>query len=103
VVPLIAQLTKDTELGANLTEALRSIDLVYRAREHAAEAIVRELFSGQINLDSDELHFELGGTELTYSLHRVNRLAGIQEVPVEIIGQIGHLADLIDAASKAPA
>jgi hypothetical protein len=94
VVPLIARLTKDPELTAKLTEVLQSVDLIYRATGYTAEAIIRELFSGQINLDSDELHFQLGGTEITYSLHRVNRLAGIQEVPVEIIGQIGHLADV---------
>jgi uncharacterized membrane protein YkvA (DUF1232 family) len=91
VVPLIARLTGDGELSAKLDEVLQSIDLIYRARARAAEAIVRELFSGQINLDLAELCFELGDTKVRYFLHRINRLAGIQEVPIDIIGKVGHL------------
>lgn len=94
VVPLIARLTGDRELTVKLGEVLQSIDLIYRARARAAEAIVRELFSGQINLDSDELCFELGDTKIRYFLYRINRLAGIREVPVEIIGKVGHVHGL---------
>ena len=55
VVPIIASLTKDAELKDKCTEVLQSIDLIYRARARAADAIIRELFSGKIDINSDEL------------------------------------------------
>jgi hypothetical protein len=91
VVPLIARLTEDGELNAELAGVLQSIDLIYRARSRAAEAIVRELFAGEIDLDSDELCFKVGASKVLYTLYRVNRLAGIQEVPVEMIGKVARL------------
>jgi hypothetical protein len=94
VIPLIASLTDDRDLTLRLSDVMQSIDLVYRARARAAETIVRELFSGKIDLDSEELSFELGGNTIRYHLHRISRLAGIQEVPVEIIGKVGHLGKI---------
>lgn len=103
VIALIARLTGDQDLTSELPEVLQAIDLVYRARARAAEAIVRELFSGEIDLNSDELCFDLGGTEIRYALHRINRLAGIQEVPVEIIGKVGQIGGAIGAEVEADA
>lgn len=94
VVPLIARLTNDTDLTVKVDRVLQSIDLVYRARTFAAEAIVRELFSGEINLDADELRFELSGAEFVYRLHRVRHLGETQEVPLDFIGRVRHFSEL---------
>jgi hypothetical protein len=92
VVPLLAELTGDPELKGRCDEILQSIDLIYRARAQAAEAIVHELFTGQIDLEAPELRFELGGHEVRYALHRVRRLAGVRDVPIELMGKIGRFA-----------
>ena len=91
LVPLIAKLTGDSELQSRLSQVLQAIDLIYRARGQAAEAIVRELFSGEIDVNAGELIFELHGVVVGYSLHRVRALAGIQDVPFELIGRVGSL------------
>ncbi|HVZ16543.1 MAG TPA: hypothetical protein VG897_05465 [Terriglobales bacterium] len=98
VVPLIARLTNDTDLTAKLDRVLQSIDLIYRARTSAAEAIVRELFSGEIDLDSDELRFELSGAEFVYRLHRVRHLGETQEVPLDFIGKVRHFSEVPQGA-----
>ena len=92
VVPLLAKLTADRELSERCDEVLQSIDLIYRARTRAAEAIIHDLFTGQIDPGASEIRFELDGHELLYNVHRVRRLAGVEEVPVELIGKVGNLS-----------
>jgi hypothetical protein len=86
-IPLISKLCGDPELRENLASVLESAELIYRARAQAAETIVREIFSGDIDLDSDELRFEIDGREVRYVLHRVLRIRGVQRVAVELIGK----------------
>lgn len=93
-VPLLARLTADPGFADSVPEVLAAIDLIYRARALAAEAIVRELFAGEIDLDADTLTFELGGAQVHYALHRVRRLEGIREVPLDVIGRARQMAPL---------
>ena len=92
LVPLIAELTGDSDLQQRMPQVLAAIDLIYRARGQAAAAIVREIFSGEIDVNAGQLSFELNGVVIGYSLHRVRELAGVQEVPIELIGKIGSLS-----------
>src|SRR5260370_6264861 len=85
------KLTGDPDLQRRMPSVLQSIDQIYRARAQAADAIVRELLSGEIDVNSEELQFELNGTVVGYSLYRVRSLAGVQEVAIELIGNIGLL------------
>ncbi|AZO21568.1 hypothetical protein EJ070_13345 [Mesorhizobium sp. M1E.F.Ca.ET.045.02.1.1] len=94
VLPLIADLTNDTELRAGLGDAVTAIDGVYRARAEASDAIVREIFSGTFDLSQPTIAFEVEGRRVVYALARVERLGGIQEVPSELVGRRLHLADL---------
>jgi hypothetical protein len=96
VVPLIAQLTGSAELKQHLDQVLKSIDLIYRARSEAAEAIVRELFSGEIDLNASTLDFKLNDRVVQYCLYRVRRVAGIQEVPFEIIGKVQTVGSVLE-------
>ena len=90
-IPIIAELIADPELTQKCRDVLQSIDLIYRARAEAAKAIVRELFSGDIDLDSNQLSLDLDGTILEFALQRVRKVGGFDEVPVEIIGKLRRL------------
>lgn len=87
VVPVLALLTGDAELQARTQDVLQAIDLIYRARAAAASAIVKELFAGAIDLEQDQLVFELNGATVRYALHRVRRVEGIRDVPTELLGR----------------
>lgn len=93
LVPLIAKLTGDLYLQQRMPQVLTAIDLIYRARAEAADAIVREIFSGEIDVNAAQLSFELNGVSIRYFLHRVRELGGVQQVPIELIGKIGSLSD----------
>lgn len=92
VVPLLAQLTGEESLVGRLSEVLASIDLLYRARTRAAEALLKEIFSGEIDLDAPHLRVKLSDRELSFALHRVRRCAGIRDVPVDRIGRLGSFS-----------
>lgn len=94
VLPLMAELMNDAELRARLDDTATAIDDVYRARADAADAIMREIFSGAIDLSQPTIAFEVEGRRVTYALARVERLGGIQEVPSELVGRRLRLADL---------
>jgi hypothetical protein len=93
-VPLIAHLTGDEQLNSRLKEVEQSIDLIYRARAAAAEAIVEELFAGQIDLNADELVFDLDGRSIRYALHRVRLVDDIHTVSIDSIGMIRTIGEL---------
>jgi hypothetical protein len=92
VVPLLAQLTGETELIDRLSDVMAAIDLLYRARSRAAEALLRDVFSGEIDLDAPRLSVDLSDRELSFGLHRVRRCAGIREVAVDCIGRLSHFS-----------
>lgn len=87
VIPVIAKLTNDPELNDALPKVVQAIDLIYRARARAADAIVRELFAGEIDLDAEELAFDLNGSIVRFALHRVRSIEGLRDVPYEVIGR----------------
>ena len=93
VIPLIAELTGNAELKANSGRVLQSIDLIYRARVRAAEAIVTELSSGQLSIDAEDISFQIEGRTVQYKLHRIASVAGVQEVPLELIGRVAAIDD----------
>lgn len=88
VVPLIAELTGDESLVEHLSEVLSSIDLLYRARTRAAEALLHDIFSGEIDLDASHLSVKLSDRELAFALQRVRRCADVREVPMDMIGRV---------------
>lgn len=94
ILPLIADLAGDAELRGRLEDSATAIDGVYRARADAVDAIVREIFSGAIDLSQPTIAFEVESKRVVYALARLERLAGIQEVPSELIGRRLRLADL---------
>jgi hypothetical protein len=99
VVPLLAQLTGDADLGAQMSEVLSAIDLMYRARERAAEALLHDIFSGEIDIDAPELTVSLPGGALSFALHRVRQCAGIKDVPTDRIGRVERVLTPIDRAT----
>jgi hypothetical protein len=99
-IPLIARLTGDGELNERIASVEQSIDLIYRARASAAEAIVEQLFAGAIDLEADELTFDLDGKTIRYALHRVRLVESIYTVALDDIGTV-HRIDLAAIASKA--
>lgn len=88
VIPVIGRLTGDPTLKANEQQVLQAIDLIYRARARAADAIVAELFAGEIDLDATELRFDLNGSVIRYGLHRIQSVDGLCNVPADVIGKV---------------
>ena len=88
-VVLISKLTKDEELRSNLQQTLDAIEEIYAARAEAAIAIVKEIFSGDINLESEFLKIE--GSDITYQLQRVASIQEAREVPAELVGGVNKL------------
>jgi hypothetical protein len=97
VVPLLAQLTGEPDLVDHLPEVLTAIDLLYRARARAAEALLQDVFSGEIDLDAPRLSIQLSDRELSFGLHRVRRCAGIREDAVDCIGRLAHFSATVPA------
>jgi hypothetical protein len=96
-VPLISNFTEDEELRSHLQQTLDAIEKIYDARAEAAVEIVKEIFSGDINLEADILTFEIEGSVLTYQLQRVAAVKETREIPVELIGRVNKLSgDLAD-------
>jgi hypothetical protein len=94
VLPLIANLTDDAILQESLDDTTAAIDGIYRVRTEAADAIVREVFSGAIDISQPSIAFEVDGRRVAYALARIERLVGIQDVPSELVGRQLHLADM---------
>lgn len=103
VVPVIARLTGDLVLKSRLAEVLQAVDLIYRARSRAADAIVAELFAGDIDLDAPELRFDLNGVAIRYGLHRVQSMDGLCNAPADVIGKIRTFLPDAGAMAGAPA
>jgi hypothetical protein len=68
---------------------LDAIEEIYAARAEAAIAIVKEIFSGDINLESEFLKIE--GSDITYQLQRVASIQEAREVPAELVGGVNKL------------
>jgi hypothetical protein len=94
ILPIVADMTGDDELKANLDDTVAAIDRLYAARTDATEAIVREIFSGKIDISRPSIEFDVEGLRVVYALARVDRVAGVQEVPSEFIGRRLQLRDL---------
>ncbi len=95
VVPLLASLTGESGLIDRLSDVLTAIDLLYRARGRAAEALLHDVFSGEIDLNAPRLSVELSDRELSFGLHRVRLCAGIRDVAVDCIGRLSHFSDMM--------
>ncbi len=93
-VPLIAKVTGNDELNAELEPALSAIDLVYRARRSAAENLVHELAKGEIDADSGEIRFVHENGTVSFGLHRVMSIDKPIDVPVEEIGVLRGMEEL---------
>ena len=92
-IPIIADIMGDRELKKSMQEVLSAVDLLYRARQKAAAALVTEIFSNTIDLNAAELVFEIGDSRIRYELHRIRSIEGDVEVPHDLIGRIHHIED----------
>jgi hypothetical protein len=94
MLPLIAALLGDDELAAQMNDTITAVEAVYRARADAADAILHEIFSGDLDVSQPTITFDVDGSRVVYALARVERLAGVQDVPSELVGRRLHLTDL---------
>jgi hypothetical protein len=93
VVPLLARLTGDAELLEGCDATISAIDQIYRARARAAELLIAQIFSGELDLSGSQLEIEVSGHRLTFGLHKVEKCAGLRDVPVELIGRARNFAE----------
>lgn len=93
VVPLLAQLTQDPQLADGVDKTISAIDQIYRARARAAELLIEQIFSGEIDLSAPRLEIFVSDHRLSFGLHKVERCAGIRDVPIELIGRIRNFTD----------
>lgn len=99
VIPLLGALTEDNELKSRESEVLQAVDLLYRARTRAAEAIIGQLFSGEIDLAQPTLTFSIEDKQIQYALHRIRRIGDICSVPADMIGKLSPFDSLSGAAA----
>jgi uncharacterized membrane protein YkvA (DUF1232 family) len=92
VIPKIVAITNDQILSENLSIVLNSIEIIYKARSEAAEAIVKEVFSGDIDLDADEV--SLGSGSSRYAIRRIRSIEGMLDVPFDMIGKARSFTDV---------
>lgn len=99
VVPLLATLTGDNELSSSIPATLAAIDQIYRARAQAAELLLQEIFSNKLDLSGSRLALTVGGHPLSFGLHRVERCAGLRDVPADLIGRAARFSETAMARS----
>jgi uncharacterized membrane protein YkvA (DUF1232 family) len=97
-VPLISKLTEDEEMRGHLQQILDDIQKIYDARAEAASTIVREIFSGDLNLEAELLTVDIDETTFTYQLQRVAAVKETREIPTEWVGGVNKLGggDVVD-------
>ena len=94
VVPLLARLTGDVELTEGSDATISAIDQIYRARARAAELLIGQIFSGELDLSGPQLEIAVSGRLLTFGLHKVERCAGVREVPIELVGRALNFTEM---------
>ena len=102
VIPKLAQITKDADLSNDLPQTIRAVREIYSARARAASEIIKDLFSGEIDLDADSIDFMIDGKLVRYELHRVRSLEPKAiAVPFELIGRVLRYQDVVGIAAAA--
>jgi hypothetical protein len=101
VLPLLSELTCDVLPKDSLPQVIAAIEKVYHARAEAAESLVAEIFSGELDLNAASLTVDVDGKELRYALQKVDRCAGVTEVPHELIGRFLRFQDLPSVSQAA--
>ncbi len=94
VVPLLARLTGDAELTEGGDATISAIDQIYRARARAAELLIAQIFSGELDLSGPQLEIAVSGRRLTFGLHKVERCAGVRDVPIELVGRARNFTEM---------
>lgn len=94
VVPLLARLTRDAELTKGGDATISAIDQIYRARARAAELLVGQIFSGELDLSDPKLEITVSGHRLTFGLHKVERCAGVRDVPIDLVGRARSFTEM---------
>ncbi|WP_375428434.1 hypothetical protein [uncultured Sphingomonas sp.] len=100
VIPLIGRLTGDQELEVRAAEVSAAADRIYVARGKAAELLLQEIFSGELDLGAERLILQTASGQLSYALHRVDRCLGIRDVPSELVGRAARLSMLPDGLAS---
>jgi hypothetical protein len=99
VIPLLADLMGDLHLAARAAEVISAVERIYAARAKAAERLVEEIFSGEIDLAASHLHFRSPSGDASFGLHRIERCAGIREVPAELVGKAARIGSQFSEAA----
>jgi hypothetical protein len=73
---------------------------IYDARAKAAELLLQEIFSGELDLGAERLVLQTPSGELSYALHRIDRCLGVRDVPPELVGRAAKFG-VVDLALKA--
>lgn len=94
VVPLLARLTEDAELTEGCDGTISAIDQIYRARARAAELLIGQIFSGELDLSGPQLEITVSGRLLIFGLHKVERCAGVRDVPIDLVGRARNFTEM---------
>lgn len=94
VVPLLGRLTEDAELTEGGDSTISAIDQIYRARARAAELLIGQIFSGELDLSGPQLEIAVSGRRLTFGLHKVERCAGVRDVPIDLVGRARSFTEM---------
>ncbi len=93
-IPLIGKLTARKELTENFPSVAEAIDRIYQARREAADQLLEQLRTGEIDLEHGLLTATIRETTIGYRVLRVARIESKLDVAAELVGKLHSVSDL---------
>ena len=92
-ISIIAELTQDERLIADLDKTLSAIPKMYTARRKAAIELVKMFVDQDLDLESNEATLKVGSQDIHYKLLRVKSVGQIEDVADQHVGVLVSLLD----------
>lgn len=95
-IPVIAEVTRDERLKAQMENVLSSVDLIYRARREAAARLVQQLVHASLPDEKGVLSVEIEGHSVQYKVLRVRSIDEARDYPHDTVGLLHyeHLSEM---------
>lgn len=93
-LPKIGKLTQSSALLSGFSEVAASIDRIYKARRDAASLLLKQLKSGDVDLERGVLVAEINEHRIEYRVLRISRIDPQADVAADLVGKLHHVANL---------
>ena len=93
-IPLIGKLTGSTDITSNFKRVAEAIERIYQARREAADHLLEQLRTGEIDLERGLLTATIRDKKLDFRVLRIARIESQADVAAELVGKLHSMADL---------